>query len=186
MNTGNRARQKVGQFVTSDAGAARLPGVRPDEVRMIEDVASGGSPVSATNLKRHGSNLLGGGGGMRQGQVFTGGGVAGGGLGLLLGLDPITSAGVGMLTGGTVAGTGAALRHAANTGTLRQAENVAAQVRRNSPLHEQRLAAAGGMVDDPRDFYRSMITMALMPSIVKEGKSAWNSAYVPYENREQE
>lgn len=135
-----------------------------------------------TNWLRSGSNLLGGGGGL--GRATSGGiaGAAGHGIATALGLDPVTAAAVGVGTASASAATGVAMRNAANARTLRAAEEVAADIRRNSPLYRAR-EATSPPITDPRSLLRDAIAVSMLPQAAQQGKDWWNRQFVPYENR---
>jgi len=178
-NTGNATRQELSKFVSSPAGERRLFGATEEERNAIVNAVVGDR---GTNALRSASNLLGGGGGLGRLAAGHGGAGVGTAAGVMMGLDPMTTAAL-ALTGGAVAPvTGAALRGAANSRTVRAAEEVAADIRRASPLYRAREAASPD-VADPRAMYRDAITMAMIPKIKDEGKDIWDRAYVPYANR---
>lgn len=179
LNTGNRVRQKMGSFVTSDAGAAKLPGATPAELEAITNAATGDW---LTNRLRSGSNLLGGGGGL--GRLHAGGGGAGvgGAAALAAGLDPVTAAAIAAATGAVAPMAGAAMRSAATGRTLRAGNEVAADIARNSPLYRAREAVNPPVVD-PRNFRDRIAAYLMAPTIRQQGNDALDEAYVPYANR---
>lgn len=179
-NIGNRIRQGMNQFVTSDAGQARLFGATADELRQIADAAAGSR---WTNALRAGSNRLGGGGGWGQTNTAVTSGALSGGLAHWMGLDPVMSAGV-ALTGGMIPGlAGGALRRSANEATERAAREASENIARNSPLFRAR-EATDPPVTDPRAM-RDLIAASLIAPVVREtGTEQWNRSFVPYENRQ--
>lgn len=181
-NLGNRTRQEFQKYVKTPAGEEKLFGATPGELNAIEDVAAGDW---WTNKLRAGSNRLGGGGGWGQATTAGFGGAAGGGLAHMLGLDPASTVAMTVAGAGVPMAAGGAMRRAANARTTAAAEEVAANIRRNSPLYRERAALPENQpITDPRSFARDAITMALMPGARDLGTKQWNELYMPYENRE--
>jgi hypothetical protein len=180
-NLDNRTRQEIAKFVKSPAGEAKLFGATDAELNAIENAAVGDA---TTNALRSWGNRLGGGGGAGQTVIAGMGATAGGTLAHMMGLGPAATAGATAIGAGIPAVAGGSLRSAANARTALAAEEVAAGIRRNSPLSRARAALPENQpVADPRAMYRDAITMAMIPRIKDEGKDIWDRAYVPYANR---
>ena len=170
MNIDNATRQRLAAFSTTDAGQNRLFGATQPE-RLAVWQASQGDPT--TNLLRTAGNRLAGGGGAGSTVVGSTLGAGATGLSHLAGADPYVSAAIGVGTGVGAAKAGSAFRRAANERTVQAAEDVAAQIRRNSPEYAARLAASGGPVTDPRSVSRDAIAYALIPTIRNEEQNWW-------------
>jgi hypothetical protein len=183
-NLGNATRQEISRFIASKAGQKRLFGATEQEREAIADAVAGDLP---TNAMRWWSNYFGGGGGLGA-RVATGlGGASGAGAGYAasdkLGVDPITGAVIGGVAGKFAPFVlGPALRNAANARSVRAAEGVSDQIRMNSPLYRDRVAAAQP-VADPAAIRRDIIAHAMMPALRQQGTNWWDQQFVPYENR---
>lgn len=179
LNVDNATRQRLGAFVTTNAGEKALFGATDAERAALEAVAKG--DWTTNKLRRYG-NLLGGGGGL--GQTFTSGlgGSVGAGTAHMMGLDPTST----MVAAGGGAAVpfmaGTAMRTAANERTVRAAEEAARMIRQNSPLYAAR-EAVSQPIADPRTIARDVIAYSLIPQIRDEGQDWWNQAHVPYANR---
>lgn len=119
-NLGNKYRQGLTGLKHSDD----VRGLKPDELAQIDRVIEGNR---LENSLRAWGNRFGGGGGIGQGLM--GGGAAG--LGYMLGLDPASSAGLGL----GVAGSGAMARAMSNRMTERQAQQLRRMVQSRSGLN---------------------------------------------------
>lgn len=181
LNIDNQTRQRLSALTTTDAGEAKIFGALYPEKQAINAVVAG-DPV--TNKLRYIGNRMGGGGG------FTGtfgGGIAGHTLNSLLGswgVDPITATAVGAATGYAWPKVGEAFRRAANDRTVRAAEDVVDQIRKNSPLYRAREAASPDMID-PRAMTRDAVAYAMLPQVAQQGRNVWDQMHVPYDNREE-
>jgi len=180
-NLDNRTRQEISKFVKSPAGEKKLFGATDAELNAIEAAAVGDR---ATNTMRSWGNRLGGGGGAGQTVIAGMGATTGGALAHMAGLDPALTAGATALGAGIPAVVGGSLRNAANARTQRAAEEVAAGIRRNSPLFRERAALPENQpIADPRVRARDAITRAVMPPTVDSLQDRWDSLYTPYVNR---
>jgi hypothetical protein len=180
MNVDNQTRQQMRSLVATPAGQEKIFGARDEELQAILDASRGDK---LANWQRWGGNFLGGGGGLGKLVGMAGGGMGAGAISHALGLGPAASFGVGVAGTQAPAIVGSALKNASAARTVAAADDAVQTILRNSPEYERRLAAVGGPVVDPRVAMRDAITMALVPQIREEGKSAWNKAFVPYANR---
>ena len=128
MNLGNRIRQSFKPLLKNDAAKLRGMGYGDDVVNAVTQVNKGDT---STNILRHASNMLGGGGGIAS--TLIGHGVAmgtGGAAGYQEGGLP------GMLAGSALgAAPGQLLRMAANSRTLKMAQRVQEQLLSTAPAN---------------------------------------------------
>jgi hypothetical protein len=134
MNLGNRIRQTFKPLLKNDAAKLRGMGYGDDVIDAVSQVNKGDT---LTNVLRHGSNMLGGGGGIAS--TVIGHGIssgAGGAAGYQEG-------GLPGLVAGTMLGAlpGQALRMAANARTLKAAQKVQEQLLSKAPANARIVAA---------------------------------------------
>jgi hypothetical protein len=142
-NLGNTLRQKLATLLL-DEDAVR--GFTPQEIEAATKIVTG-SP--AANITRDVSNLLGGGGGLAQALLASGGAALGAPFG-----------GVGAAVGAAVPmGVGRTARGISNSITKSEASKLAELLRMRSPLYQQRLENAAIEYSDPAT--RAAIARAL-------------------------
>lgn len=184
-DAGAHTRARFQSLLTTPEGQSKIFGALPDERQALTAVVAGTPTVNA--LDRWGSRL-----GAGQTNLLTtlgsmgAGGFAGGYAAPFLakaGIDPVTSSIIGGVGGALLPNVGNALKSAASSGTIRQAEEVVAQIRRNSPLYRAREAANPPITYDPRAMARDAIAYALMPQAVRGAKNRLDLMNTPYANR---
>jgi hypothetical protein len=178
-NISNTTGQKMEALQASDAVNDRLFGATQDE-RAAVRAASQGDTLH--NWQRYYGKFLGGGGGMGKNVAVGLGGAAGAGTAHMMGLDPAMTMAAGAIGGGIPYLGGSWLTRAANERMVAGAENVANQIRRNSPEYAARVAATPDIID-PNAMARDAITYALVPQIRQQGKDVWDELNTPYEDR---
>jgi hypothetical protein len=184
LNVGNTTRQDLGALADPPIGGTdKIFGATYPERQALRAVSQGDA---VTNRLRYLSNRMGGGGG------FTGtfgGGIAGHTVNSLLGswgVDPITATAVGAGVGYLTPKVGEAFRQASNERTVRAAQDVVDLIRRNSPLYRAREAVSGPPIVDPRAMTRDAVAYAMIPQLARQAGNAWDTAHIPYDNREQQ
>jgi len=144
LNLDNTTRAGLEQLIDPKFVKSRLPGATYDEQQAIRKVVEGDA---TTNRLRYWSNRLGGGGGLG-GTLL--GGAGGYGLGHMLsawGVDPISAGAIGGALGFVQPKIGEALRVAGNERTVKAAQDVVDEIRRNSPLYKTREAVSPPIPD---------------------------------------
>ena len=181
LNLDNTTRSGLEQLIDPKFVKSRLPGATYDEQQAIRKVVEGDR---ATNAARYLSNRLGGGGGIGGSLI---GGASGYGLGHVLsawGVDPISAATIGAIGGALKPKIGEAFRGVSNERTVKAAQDVVDQIRRNSPLYKAR-EAVSPPIPDPFALQRDAIAYAMIPPAVKGAVGFTNRANVPYANRDE-
>jgi hypothetical protein len=128
MNLGNRIRQSFKPLLKNDAAKLRGMGYGDDVIGAVSQV-NAGDPL--TNALRHGSNMLGGGGGIAS--TIIGHGISSGAGGAA----GYSEGGLPGMVAGTMLGAvpGQALRMAANARTLKAAQRVQEQLLAKAPAN---------------------------------------------------